>query len=353
MEHSTDFASARISDKILPDKAHLIRNCPEFVKTGFPSLDKLLGGGLTPNLIVLGAISSLGKSTFILQMAQNIAPHRPVLYFSLEMAAYRLAEKSVIRRLYLSARAGGRPAPDPQLLTSAGKLSRLEGEEWNNLASAISAFREDTQELYIIDQDSDPEPFTVQKIERYVQRFYDEMHVMPVVVVDYLQLLRSGEVNYAGTERQLVDHNIAALWRLAHFKGNGTPVIVISSINRESYAKELSFSAFKESGGIEFSADIVLGMQYRNVGKKEFDIREAVQKTPRELELVLLKNRYGPGGVSCQLDFLPAYSHFAEAEENETLGSAPPSAPSAPAKAARPRRSSRKSAIPEDILKNM
>ncbi|MBO5440949.1 MAG: hypothetical protein J6A09_00075, partial [Alphaproteobacteria bacterium] len=52
---------------------YIKNNYPEHIPTGFSELDKLLGGGLAPGLIVLGAISSLGKSTFSLQVAQNIA----------------------------------------------------------------------------------------------------------------------------------------------------------------------------------------------------------------------------------------------------------------------------------------
>lgn len=302
----------RMSRQLKPEKEYLIRKCPEFVSTGFSTLDKLLGGGLTSNLIVLGAISSLGKSTLLLQMAQNIAPRKPVLFFSLEMSAYRHAEKSVIRQLHLNAKKKGLPEPSPNLLTNPELISKLDEGEWNELKSAIDAFNTNTQQLFILDRSQDPEPFNVLKIRRCVMEFYRRTGTMPVVIVDYLQLLRSNDSSYSGTERQLVDYNVAVLWRMAHFMGGGTPVVVISSINRESYSKPISFAAFKESGGIEFSADIVLGMQYRNVGADTFNLEQAIQENPRKLELVLLKNRYGPSQEKCYLDFEPAYSNFTE-----------------------------------------
>lgn len=324
-----DFNTARISRRMKPDINALIENCPKFIKTGFPELDALLGGGLTPNLFVLGAISSLGKSTFLLQMAQNIALERPVLYFSLEMSAYRHAEKAVMRQLHLDIKGKKDvPQPDAGLLTDAEKLGQLDPDMKGYLVDAVKTFNERTENLYIIDREGEAEPFTAQRIEQYIHDFYydmpEEQHMMPVVIVDYLQLLRSQNPNYSGTERQLVDESIAKLWHIAHFAGHvGTPVIVISSINRDSYAKPISFSAFKESGSIEFSADIVLGMQYRNVGQPDFDFHTEVAKDARELELVLLKNRYGPGQVSCYFNFEPAYSNFEEVEK-KTLKKASP-----------------------------
>lgn len=321
MHLKSKIEAARISGKMKPEIDALIDNCPSFIKTGFTELDKLLGGGLTPNLYVLGAISSLGKSTFLLQMAQNIALERPVMYFSLEMSAYRHAEKAVMRRLYLDIRGKKDiPKPDAGLLTDAEKLRRLDPNTKRCLTDAINSFNESSGNLYIVDREGDPEPFTAGKVEQYINDFYnylpEDKRMMPVVIVDYLQLLRSPNPSYSGTERQLVDENIAKLWHIAHFAGHmGTPVIVISSINRDNYEKPISFAAFKESGSIEFSADIVLGMQYRNVGQPDFDFHTEVAKEARELELVLLKNRYGPGQVSCYFDFEPAYSNFEEVKK--------------------------------------
>ena len=58
---------------------YIKKNYPEHIKTGFDNLDKLLGGGLSPCLTVFGAISSLGKSTFALQMAQNLSCQKTCL----------------------------------------------------------------------------------------------------------------------------------------------------------------------------------------------------------------------------------------------------------------------------------
>lgn len=80
---------------------YIKENYPKYEPTGFAQLDKLLCGGFAPSLIVLGAISSLGKSTFALQLAQNISSNgKPVLYFSLEMTRHAISMKSMERTAF-------------------------------------------------------------------------------------------------------------------------------------------------------------------------------------------------------------------------------------------------------------
>ena len=72
--------------------------------TGFPELDKALSGGLVAGLHCIGAISSLGKTTFVLQMAENMASTGiPVIIFSLEMRPEQLVAKTVSKNMYLAA----------------------------------------------------------------------------------------------------------------------------------------------------------------------------------------------------------------------------------------------------------
>lgn len=71
-------------------------------------------------------------------------------------------------------------------------------------------------------------------------------------------------------------------------------VFAISSFNRENYNLEVSMNAFKESGGIDYSADVLLGLQARGAGRPGFQIDEEKRKDPRELELKILKTAPPP-----------------------------------------------------------
>ena len=91
-----------------------------------------------------------------------------------------------------------------------------------------------------------------------------------------------------------------------------TPVIGISSFNRDNYNNAVSMQAFKESGAIEYSSDILIGLQLKGAGQNGFDATEAKSKNPREIELVILKNRNGKTGEKVPFQFYPMFNYFVE-----------------------------------------
>lgn len=315
MEFGKNSLSRHISIK------QIRKNCPKYIPTGFDKLDKLLGGGLTPNLYVLGAVSSLGKSAFFLQIAEDIASRGiPVLYFSLEMPVEYIAVISLSRQLYRQ-RTGNGAVPEISELMNESKIdSFIDGspEFENSFENIVKTYAPCTEEFYVIERKdimlrNKSAAFSVEKIRAVTEEFIAKNpDSPPVVIVDYLQLLQADDNAANFTERQIVDHNIIRLWSLAHQLN--IPVAVISSVSRTNYEKAIGLASFKESGGIEFSADIVLGMQFPNAGDSSFDLVEAKKANPRELELVVLKNRYGPGSVSTYFKYYPAHGFFEEVE---------------------------------------
>lgn len=90
------------------------------------------------------------------------------------------------------------------------------------------------------------------------------------------------------------------------------PVVIISSLGRNSYNKPISIDSFKESGSIEYSADTLIGLQYQGVGEKNFDIESAKNMNPRKVELCILKQRTGCAGQKVQLDYYPEADLFVD-----------------------------------------
>ena len=88
------------------------------------------------------------------------------------------------------------------------------------------------------------------------------------------------------------------------------PVVCVSSFNREAYKKEVQLEAFKESGNIEYSSDIVIGMQFTGTGKPGFDIQAESKKPVRKVELVLLKSKTGSPGYVIKYDYHAGYNCF-------------------------------------------
>lgn len=279
------------------------------IKTNFYRFDKL-AGGLYPGLYVIGAISSLGKTTFVQQLADNVAAAgKPVLFFSLEMSRLEMASKSISRK---TAQLDYSQAVS-SLKIRAGVTSRTVQEATEAYIAAIG------DRMQVIEGGFDT---TVESIGEYA-RAYIEQHKgsRPVIIVDYLQIIQGAQ---KGTVREAIDYNVVELKRLA--RSLDVPVIVISSINRGNYLLPVDFESFKESGGIEYTADVVLGLQLacldeNAVFQKEKAImekREAIKKAkadnPRMIKLVCLKNRYGRPDWTITYKYYPQYDYFVETE---------------------------------------
>ena len=152
----------------------------------------------------------------------------------------------------------------------------------------------------------------------YVARYIKKNGRKPVVIVDYLQIL-DGLGDQKQTTRDLVDTNVRELKRMS--RNHDIPVIVISSLNRTNYLAPVDFESFKESGGIEYTADVVWGLQLDAMNDPIFDkdkhikekreiVRNAKAETPRKIQLLCLKNRYGISSYTADFLYYPANDYF-------------------------------------------
>lgn len=284
-------------------------NAASHIPTGFDVLDSKCGG-LYPGLYAVGAISSLGKTTFIHQMADQIAAAgKHVLLFSLEQSRLELASKSLSRLM-----------AQRDYSTALESVAIRRGATSKGLAAAISEYTARVGDrLSIIEGDF---ACTVGTISEYVNRYIDQNGVRPVVILDYLQILQAGDQRSA-QRRDDIDANVTELKRMSRAKG--VPVIVISSVNRANYLTPVDFESFKESGGIEYTADVVLGLQLecldedlfkedsnKKIIQKRQRVKEAKKENPREIRLVCLKNRYGGVDWYTNYRYYPAYDLFEE-----------------------------------------
>jgi len=129
-----------------------------------------------------------------------------------------------------------------------------------------------------------------------------------VVIIDYVQILAPADIR--ASDKQNTDKAVLELKRIS--RDYKTPVIGISSLNRASYKEAISMEAFKESGSLEYGSDVLLGLQLKGAGGKNFDANEAKRKNPREIELVILKNRNGSTGDKIELEYYPLFNYFTE-----------------------------------------
>ena len=283
----------------------------EVIPTGFESLDGMLDGGLYEGLYGIGAISSLGKTTFALQMADQIAAQgHEVLIFSLEMSKNELIAKSISRNTMqrtLKTRGNVQYAKTTRGILARGKYGSYCQAERNLIKNSVSDYEKIAGNIFIREGIGD---VTAETIINQVREHIESGHKPPVVIVDYLQIL--SPKNEKWTDKQNTDNAILTFKRLS--RDYKIPVIVISSFNRENYSVKVSMQAFKESGAIEYSTDVLIGLQLRGVGSKNFDIDQAKSKNPREVEAVILKNRNGRTGGRIGFDFYAMFNYFAESK---------------------------------------
>lgn len=303
-----------------------------FFPTGFSDLDNILDGGLYSGLYVVGAISSLGKTTFCLQIADQIASlGQDVLIFSLEMARSELIAKSISRLTLIKnfAKNG---------TTNYAKTTRgiLTGKHYKNydynerelIQGAIDDYRQYGDNIYITEGIGN---IGVDEIKDKIHRHVKLTGKAPVVVIDYLQIIAPSDIR--ATDKQNTDKAVLGLKRLS--RDYDIPVIGISSFNRDNYIAPVNLASFKESGAIEYSSDVLVGLQYEGMDYQEGETDKDRQKRIRELiktaeqrgrngqaqsiQVKILKNRNGSKGDTF-LDFYPMFNCFTKQKERVLCG---------------------------------
>ena len=284
----------------------------EVIPTGFKALDDILDGGLYEGLYGIGAISSLGKTTFALQMADQIAEHgHDVLIFSLEMSRNELVAKSISRntlKKVIETKGDIRNAKTTRGIMTGKNYSSYNQTERELIKGAINDYHSISKRIFIREGMGD---VTADTIVEQVKEHISKGNKPPVVIVDYLQILMPH--NQKGTDKTNTDYAILNFKRLS--RDYKIPVVVISSFNRENYSNKVSMQAFKESGAIEYSTDVLIGLQLMGVGSKSFDVDAAKSKNPREIEAVILKNRNGRTGDKIGYNFYAMFNYFSEIGE--------------------------------------
>ena len=280
-----------------------------FIPTGFKKLDEVFDGGLYEGLYIVGAISSLGKTTIMLQITDQIAQQgHDVIIFSLEMARSELIAKSVSRHTIIDVLQGDgdvRNAKTARGITTGKRYSGYSTVERELIKRAINEYAKYAENIYISEGMGD---IGAEQVRETVRKHIHFTENRPVIVVDYLQIL--APYSERATDKQVVDKAVMELKRISRdFK---IPVIAISSFNRQNYSTAVTMEAFKESGAVEYSSDVLIGLQLMGAGKSGFDSTAEKKKNPRNVELVILKNRNGAAGDSIPFEYYPLFNYFKE-----------------------------------------
>jgi len=267
------------------------------VPSGFTQLDRITGGWQKSNLIILAARPGMGKTSFALSMARNMAveQRKAVAFFSLEMAA-----SEIVMRL-ISVETG----IDHKKLQQA----KLEDSEWGQLVDKITEL---TDAPLIIDDSSGLTIFELRAKCRRLKQQYN----IECIIIDYLQLMI--EDKSKGNREQEVSMISRSLKALA--KDLNVPVVVLSQLNRavetrSTTTKKPQLWDLRESGSIEQDADVVLFInrpEYYHLPFENGDPSEGLA------EVIIAKHRNGELG-DVRLRFVKHLTKFCELENLENL----------------------------------
>ena len=291
------------------------RNRTPATSTGFTELDEALTGGMYEGLYIIGAISSLGKTTLCLQIADQVAEAgQDVIIFSLEMARSELIAKSLSRLSYRLSPGNTKNAKTARALMDQAKIDRFTPDERDLMRRATEEYKTFASHLWI---NEGLGTIGTQQIRDAVEKHIEITCQRPLVIVDYLQILASPDPRMS--DKQIIDRNVFELKRISRdFK---IPIVAVSSFNRSNYTSSLNMTAFKESGAIEYSSDVLIGLQPKGLEdatdedkKKKSENAKKIdackEKTCRQIECKILKNRNGANGKSVYFQYLTLFNYF-------------------------------------------
>lgn len=250
--------------------------------TGYTELDSMTSGLNAGDLVIVAGRPAMGKTTFSMNIAEHVALNdKPVVIFSMEMPAEQL-----ILRMFAS---------NGRVPLSDIRTGKIREEDWPRVAMAVKAF---SKTKLFIDDMGGQSPIEIRAKTRRLAREHGQLGV---IVIDYLQLMQSG--NKADNRASEISEISRSLKSLA--KELNCPVIALSQLNRsleQRPNKRPIMSDLRESGAIEQDADIIIFV-YRD------EVYDPESPEKGQAEIIIGKQRNGPIGT-VRLTFHGKYTRF-------------------------------------------
>lgn len=295
------------------------------LKTGIEGFDKAIKY-FERKGILIGAIPGMSKTSFCLAIAVNMALiKKHSIFFSLEMDKMFITSKVLAN---LSYRKDLSPKPLNQediyiFLCESVQVFTL--EEYEALVRCVKFYQDNIEPYLHIDDFSNSKTKelaskSIEAIRVHTENFILKNKIRPVIFIDYIQQLTVENKDKAqANDKVKLDYITNILIDMK--KKMGITMFLISSLNRESYNTVISKTSFKESGSIEYAAEYLLGIQWRQMYKRVQCLKNKGEQDMytlllnkmssivgfKELEMVAAKGRTGGEGDSIYLNF-----HFLE-----------------------------------------
>lgn len=276
-------------DKI--EKASKSKGTVTGIPTGFIDLDYKLSGLQPSDLILVAARPSMGKTAFVLNIAQYVAfkKDRATAIFSLEMS-----KEQLVNRLF---------SLESQVDAQALRTGNMKDSDWEKLIEGAGIIG---KSKLIID---DTPGISVSELRSKCRKYKLE-HGLDLIIIDYLQLMTGSVGKRSESRQQEISEISRSLKGLA--RELNVPVIALSQLSRAVESrpdKRPLLSDLRESGAIEQDADVVMFI-YRD----EYYNKDSEYK--KQAEIIIAKQRNGPVGT-VHLAWLGEYTKFANLSRQE------------------------------------
>ncbi len=261
------------------------------IPTGFSDLDYKLSGLQPSDLILVAARPSMGKTAFVLNIAQHVAfkQDKSVAIFSLEMS-----KEQLVNRLF---------SLESHVDAQSLRTGNLKDADWEKLIESAGIIG---KSHLIID---DTPGISVTELRSKCRKYKLEQD-LKLIIIDYLQLM-SGSLGKRSDSRQQEISEISRSLKAIARELN-VPVIALSQLSRAVEQRpdhRPMLSDLRESGAIEQDADVVMFIYRDDYYNKDTD-------TPNQAEINIAKQRNGPIGV-VNLAWIPNYTKFANLQWRE------------------------------------
>ncbi|HGD1312600.1 TPA: replicative DNA helicase [Streptococcus agalactiae] len=300
-EHSNRSGFRKISDVLKVNYENLELRSQQTsdvtgLATGFRDLDRITTGLHPDQLIILAARPAVGKTAFVLNIAQNVGTkqNRPVAIFSLEMGAESLVDRML--------------AAEGMVDSHSLRTGQLTDQDWNNVTIAQGALAD--APIYI----DDTPGIKITEIRARSRKLSQEVDDgLGLIVIDYLQLI-------SGTRPENRQQEVSEISRQLKIlaKELKVPVIALSQLSRgveQRQDKRPVLSDIRESGSIEQDADIVAFLYRDDYYRREGEEAEEIVED-NTVEVILEKNRAGARGT-VKLMFQKEYNKFSSIAQFE------------------------------------
>ena len=269
------------------EKASKSKGTVTGIPTGFIDLDYKLSGLQPSDLILVAARPSMGKTAFVLNIAQYVAfkKDRATAIFSLEMS-----KEQLVNRLF---------SLESQVDAQALRTGNMKDSDWEKLIEGAGIIG---KSKLIID---DTPGISVSELRSKCRKYKLE-HGLDLIIIDYLQLMTGSVGKRSESRQQEISEISRSLKGLA--RELNVPVIALSQLSRAVESrpdKRPMLSDLRESGAIEQDADVVMFL-YRD------DYYNKDTEHPNEAEVIIAKQRNGPIGT-VTLIWKPEYTKFVNA----------------------------------------